>query len=460
MKKIFLMAIAALLFAAPAVQAQKVNREALVAALEKSDAEIQDAKKNVKAATWIKRAQTIFTAIAAPVGTSKDGSPSLYATMPINMLTVALGGNPKSVEDVQLPSGPARAYQYNWVIVYEQNGTVSCWAQRKQVRPELYKQFVEALNTAYELDQKQAPKIQAEMKKAVNFFTEEGQMLFACGRYDKASKSFMKAYNLMKNPAFGGPVNYDLIYNAGYSSVMDGSVNAENSESFVRAEKLFTQALKDGYTDDMGRCYYYLFHSRFGQLPKLEGEERAAKLAAAKEALVQGVTLYPTNEDMIRSLVGLYMQEPTAGDPSELINMIKAAIERDPQSVQMWASLSLACYQMKDYDGAIAAGEKAAELAPNNFDSYYRLGVFYTEKGNAINERLNGYYATQAEYDADLALRTDAYRQSLPWFEKAHEVDPANRSVVEYLKSIYFILRDEPGMMDKYNEFNALLQQM
>lgn len=458
MKKIFLMAIAALLFAAPAMQAQKVNREALVAALEKSDAEIQDAKKNVKAATWIKRAQTIFTAIGAPVGVSKDGSPSIYETMPVNMLSVAFG-NPKGMEEVQLPSGPAHAYQYNWVTVYEQNGTIVAWEQRKQVRPDLYKEFVDALNKAFELDQKQAPKIQAELKKAVNFYTEEGQMLFKAGSFAKASKSFMKAYRLMQNPAYGEPVNFDLIYNAGYSAVMDGSVNAANVESFVRAEKLFVQALKDGYTDEMGRCYYYLFHSRFGQLPQLEGEARAAKLAAAKEALVEGVTKYPTNEDMIRSLVGLYMQEPTAGDPSELINMIKAAIERDPESVQMWASLSLACYQMKDFDGAIAAGEKAAELAPN-FDSYYRIGVFYTEKGNAINERLNGYYATQAEYDADLALRTDAYRAALPWFEKAHEVDPANRSVVEYLKSLYFILRDEPGMMDKYNEYNALLQQM
>ena len=455
MKKIFLMAIAALLFAAPAAQAQKVNRESLVAALEKSDAEILDAKKNVKAATWLKRAQTIFAAIAAPVGTSKDGNPSIYAEMPINMLSVAFG-NPKSIEDVTLASGPAHAYKYNWVTVYEQNGVVSCWEQKKQVRPDLYKQLTEALNKAYELDPKMAPKVMAELKKAINFFTEEGQMLFACGSYEKASKSFMKAYRLQQSPAFSGTVNYDLIYNAAYSSVMEGSVNTANTEAFTRAEKLFVQALKDGYTDDMGRCYYYLFHSRFGQLPQLEGEARAAMLLAAKEALVEGVAKYPTNENMIRSLVGLYMQEPTAGDPSELINMIKAAIERDPQSVQMWASLSLACYQMKDYEGAIAAAEKAAELAPNNFESYYRLGVFYTEKGNSLNERLNGYYPTQAEYDADLALRSEAYREALPWFEKAHEVDPANRSTVEYLKQLYFILRDEPGMMDKYNKYHEL----
>ena len=102
MKKIFLMAMAALLLAVPAVQAQKVDREGLTAALEKSDLEVQDAKKGAKASTWIKRAQTLYTAIEAP-------TKGIFVTMPAVMLKQTCG-NHKSVADVSLPTGNFTAY--------------------------------------------------------------------------------------------------------------------------------------------------------------------------------------------------------------------------------------------------------------------------------------------------------------------------------------------------------------
>ncbi len=55
MKKTILSVFAALLLAVPAVQAQKVNKSAILSKIEKSDADIADAKKSMKAATWINR---------------------------------------------------------------------------------------------------------------------------------------------------------------------------------------------------------------------------------------------------------------------------------------------------------------------------------------------------------------------------------------------------------------------
>ena len=59
MKKTFLTAFAALLMAIPAVQAQKVNKSGLLSKIEKSDADIADAKKNAKASTWINRGKAL-----------------------------------------------------------------------------------------------------------------------------------------------------------------------------------------------------------------------------------------------------------------------------------------------------------------------------------------------------------------------------------------------------------------
>lgn len=60
MKKTFLTAFAALLVAIPAVQAQKVNKSGLLTKIEKSDADIADAKKGAKAATWINRGKAFY----------------------------------------------------------------------------------------------------------------------------------------------------------------------------------------------------------------------------------------------------------------------------------------------------------------------------------------------------------------------------------------------------------------
>ena len=51
MKRFILMAAAAALLAIPAAEAQKVNKEATLSKLEKSDADIANPKKNAKAAT-------------------------------------------------------------------------------------------------------------------------------------------------------------------------------------------------------------------------------------------------------------------------------------------------------------------------------------------------------------------------------------------------------------------------
>lgn len=450
MKKIFLMAVAAMLLAAPATQAQKIDEGALNAALAKSDTEIQDVKKNAKASTWIKRAQTIFNAIEAP-------TKGLYVPGMLETLLKPAMGDPASAKEANIRTGAAQANVYGWVEVYLQGGQVVAWAQTKEVRPNLYEDMVAALNKAVELDAKAASKVKAELEKAVNFYKQEGNVNYDAARYDIAANSYTKAYDLMSHPAYGAAADPALLYNAGYLYVVDGN---SNPASFVLAEQSLTRALANGYTDQAGGAYYYLFHSYYGQAQQNEGEAKAALLQKAKGALTEGIEKYPTNENIISSFLGLYMEEPTVGDPSELIGMITAAVERDSQSVEMWSSLALANYNMKNFEAAIAAGAKAAELAPDSYDSNYRQGIFYAAQGDWLLEGINKKsYTRQSDYDADLAQVNDAYRSALPWLEKAYAIQPS-KSVVETLKVICFRLRDEAGMMDKYNHYKELLDNM
>ncbi len=449
MKKIFLMAVAALLLAAPATQAQKVDEVGLNASIAKCDAEVEDAKKGLKAATWIKRAQAYYAAIEAP-------TKGLFVTQPTTLLTTF--GKPEVQTTAQIRIGQVEAWEYPWVTIYISNGQVVAWNQKSVVAEGLYEGAIESLKKALEIDPKTASKVKNELDKIANFYKQEGNVNYDGGNYRKAADAYVKGYEAMEIPAYGAPADASLLYNAGYLLVVDAN---ENPASFAEAEQVLRKAVVANYDDGEGNLYYYLFHSCYGQAIKSEGDQKAALLQAAKAALTEGIEKYPTNENIIGAFLGLYMSEPSVGNPAELIDMIKAAIERDPQSVEMWSSLALANYQMKDFDAAIEAGAQAAALAPDTFDSNYRQGIFWAAKGDAMNEEINKKtYTRQSEYDADLAKVNDAYRGAVPWLEKAHQIMPENRGVVETLKTIFFRLRDEAGMMDKYTEYNELLKTM
>ena len=251
MKKIFLMAVAAMLLAAPATQAQKINGEELNATLAKSDAEIQDVKKNGKSATWVKRAQTIYGAISAP-------TKGLYTPGMVETLLKPTMGDPAGQGEAAIRTGAAQAYNYAWVDVYLQGGQVVAWTQTREVRPNLYEEFVAAVNKAQELDPKAAAKLKGVMGDVVNFYKQEGNVNYDAAQYRKAADGYIKAYSLMENPAYGAATDPALLYNAGYLLVVDGNTNPE---SFVLAEQVLRKALENGYSDEQGGAFYYLFHS-------------------------------------------------------------------------------------------------------------------------------------------------------------------------------------------------------
>ncbi len=100
MKKILLTMLGVALMAAPAlaqvplgVTAEKVDVNKLKAAIAKSDAEIADAKKAAKVATWIKRGNTLIDVDGKPVN-------GVYATMPEAMLKATYGDATPTVETI------------------------------------------------------------------------------------------------------------------------------------------------------------------------------------------------------------------------------------------------------------------------------------------------------------------------------------------------------------------------
>ena len=242
-------------------------------------------------------------------------------------------------------------------------------------------------------------------------------------------------------------------YYAGYLLTVDG---ANHPESFARGAQALNDALAAGYTDEAGDVYYYLFHSYYGQKDK-----DAAFLIKAKDALLAGIEKFPKNEKILDGLMQLYTSEEGVGDPADLVGMIDKSLESDPDNVDLWFGRGRVFYKLKNYDETINSFKKVVELKPDLYEGNYYLGLFYTVKADAMNTEMGQKnYRSQSEYDADLKEVNVVYMAALPYFEKAHQLKPDDVDTVDYIKSISFRLRDEPGMMDKYNEYNELLKKM
>ena len=444
MKKTILTALAALLVAVPAVQAQKVNKEALLAKIEKSDADIANEKKAAKAATWINRGKAFYEVAIEP-------TKSLFVNMEATMLKLAVG-EPKSTEKVTLNGAEYDAWVYNYFTAYIKDNKVATWKQTRWVMKDAPEKAIEAYNKAYELDPKTADKVKEGLKQVSDFCSQAGNTGIDSGDYAAAAKAYVTAYEAQSSPAYG-EADPALLYYAGYLLTVDG---ANNPKSFVQGGKLLTQAIDKGYADEEGNVYYYLFHCLYGQK-----DADKANVMKAKDALLTGIEKFPKNERILDGLMQLYTSEEGVGNPADLVALIDKAIQDNPENVDLWFGRGRIFYALKDYDQSIDSFKKVVELKPDMFEGNYYLGVFYTIKGDALNKEMNEkQYSSQAAYDADLKGVNDVYMAAVPWFEKAHQIKPEDLDTLEFLKSLCFRLRDEPGIMDKYNTYNALYKQV
>ena len=294
--------------------------------------------------------------------------------------------------------------------------------------------------------------MKAGLKQISDFCSQEGNVNLELGDFKAAADAFGLAYAAQAVPAYGG-ADPELLYYAGYLETVNGS---KDPASFAKGAEYLEKAIEEGYEGEEGLSYYYLFYCYYGQK-----DADPANLQKAKQTLLTGLDKYPKSQRILDGLMSLYTSEEGLGDPADLISRFDAAIAEDPDNVDMWFGLGRIYAALKNNDECIVAFKKVAELAPDVFDGYFWTGYFYVEKGNAMNEELNNKpWTGKAAYDEEQKVINAVYAEAIPWFVKALEIKPNDLNTVDYLKSISFRLRDEEGMMEKYNKYNELLQQI
>ena len=439
MKKIISMVVVLAALVVPTVTAQKISSETFSAKLEKSNADIANPKKAGKAATWFNRGKLCADAIVEP-------SKNLFSGLDASMLAMSMGVAPSETKD--------GVYVFDWVDVHTKDNKVKAWKVKKEVLPDAYNIAKEAFLKAYELDNGMAAKIKTALDALINHYAELGSASLDISEYKAAIDAYLKAVTLQENPAIG---KQDSRYYF-FAGQLAAFLGAQEAKYFADGEKYLTKANELGYKDEQGNLYYFLFHCYYGQRDK--GQDYLAK---AKSALLEGIEKYPRNERIMEGLIQLYTSEDGVGNPADLVERIDKLLAEKPDNADLWFARGQVFFKLKNFDECINSFLKINDLKPNDYDTNFYLGYFYMAKGDEVNRAFNARLDSinsQEDYQAGLKEVNAAYMKSLPWLEKAMELKPESVDCAEYLKVLCFRLRNEEGIMDKYNKYNAIYKKL
>ncbi len=147
----------------------------------------------------------------------------------------------------------------------------------------------------------------------------------------------------------------------------------------------------------------------------------------------------------------------------EAIGLLEEAIKRDPTVAQYYHIKGNLEEDQKMYDAALADFEKALSVDPKLADAAAGMGRVYYNQAVAMNEKATDIQDNKA-YNKALQDVKAMFAKSLPFFEKAHELDKANNDGdVEKMNRQYMIilrgLYHRLGMTEKEEAMDALINQ-
>lgn len=440
MKKTFLTILTAVLVSFGGYAQQvTVNPEAYQKKIEKSNADIANAKKATKASTWMNRAELMIDAENAYTS-------QIFEQAPLNMVMMKIG-NPATQELVTIGRNNFIKLGYGAIDIYadEAGQMVMGWNVTAPIYEEAIDEAVAAYLKALELNPKLAKKVNLGFIDIQNALRKNANSKFFLQDYKAASDYFQRAYEVSIIPESGLTPDDASIYNAGYLAFFAGEY--ERSIAALRiAESL-------GYYAE-GSIYNVLYNSYVSAY-----RNNKEKMTEAKEFLQNALVKFPTNSDIVSCMTDVYLV--LGESPEPMIDILKGAIEADPQNPQLKIGLGAVYAELQKYDEAIAMFDEAIALDPTNINLYLNKAYTFTRKGDAFGKIANEMSWNDENREGVLKTAIEAYAASIEPFEQAHKLNPNDINTVEFLKSICFQVRNEkPEYMEKYEHYNNLYKEM
>jgi len=249
--------------------------------------------------------------------------------------------------------------------------------------------------------------------------------------FDKAYKYFTKTLEIKKMPVFGEGIDTAIMYNA--------AIAAQRAGNLEGAIEYYKKSAKYGY----GEATTYILLK--------EAQMKTGDTTAAVETIKEGFEKYPDNKDMLGTLINYYLLQ--SDNAEEALRYLEVARKQEPENAAYFSAEASIYDKLGNKEKAVEYYKKAIELNPELFEAQYNLGViFYNDAVEASNEA--NEIKDNEEYQKAREEVNKMFEKALPYIEKAHELQPEERSIMTTLKTLYYRLK----MEDKYQEIDAKLK--
>lgn len=171
-------------------------------------------------------------------------------------------------------------------------------------------------------------------------------------------------------------------------------------------------------------------------------------VATLKDAIAR----FPQEPWFLQNLINYYI---FSGQELTAIDYLAQAIEREPNVAQYHLIKGNLDENQRRYEEALKDFDNALRLDPTLADAQAGKGRVYYNQAVKMNEDA-AMISDNKAYKKALEDMNAVFKQSLPFFEKAHELAPEDRSYLQTLKALYYRF----GMNDKYDEVNAKLNNL
>lgn len=289
----------------------------------------------------------------------------------------------------------------------------------------------------------------------VQKFANSGSELYKEKSYKDASYQFEMVHTLSKtdtsfldNAALTAYLDkdydraikiYKQLLDMGYTGIMTQyrAKSAINNEViyFGSQKEMNTQIMLKTATDPE----IFQTESRAGEVAKNIALSYIAKgdEEGALQAIAEARKTSPNDYTLVISQANIYYK---LGNNVKFLEGLKEAIAIKPNDPQLYYNVGVLTLEQGYSDEAIKSFKKAIELKPDYGDAYNNIGVAILEKTKPIVDEMNENLSNFKKYDQLMLKQKAVYKEALPYFEKALELNPKSESNLSTLVGLYEIL--------------------
>nr|WP_288834224.1 tetratricopeptide repeat protein [uncultured Flavobacterium sp.] len=164
------------------------------------------------------------------------------------------------------------------------------------------------------------------------------------------------------------------------------------------------------------------------------------KIAEAKKAVADARVTNPDDSSLMLTEANLYLQTKDFDKYKQIITEVLA---KNPNDAGLVYNLGVISANANDNVEAEKYYKRAVEIKPDYTNAYINLAVLKLQNEKVLIEEMNKLGTSDKDmkrYDVLKKKREDLFRSTLPYLQKAYELDPENTDIVKTLSGVYSAL--------------------